>query len=74
MQRRGLFNASSIAPRILIDHPYLGQPYATTIGILELRVAKLPHILPYRVVSERIEIIRVFHESRDRPSAWHPSR
>ncbi|MBV9051840.1 MAG: type II toxin-antitoxin system RelE/ParE family toxin [Hyphomicrobiales bacterium] len=54
----------------MIDHPYLGQPSATTIGIHELRVARLPYVLPYRVVNERIEILRVFHESQDRPSAW----
>ena len=54
----------------LIDHPYLGQPSATTDGIHELRVARLPYLLPYLVVNERIEILRVFHESQDKPPAW----
>ncbi|MBW0003765.1 MAG: type II toxin-antitoxin system RelE/ParE family toxin [Hyphomicrobiales bacterium] len=54
----------------LIDHPYLGPPSATTDGVHELQVARLPYVLPYRVVNERIEILRVFHESQDRPSAW----
>jgi toxin ParE1/3/4 len=54
----------------LIDHPYLGHPSDSTDGVHELRVARLPYLLPYRVVNERIEILRVFHESQDKPSAW----
>jgi toxin ParE1/3/4 len=36
----------------------------------ELQVARLPYFLPYRVVDDRIEILRIFHESQERPSAW----
>jgi len=54
----------------LIDNPYLGRPSESVDGVHELQVAKLPYLLPYRVVADRIEILRVFHESQDRPSAW----
>ena len=54
----------------LIDHPYLGHPSDSTDGVHELGVARLPYVLPYRVVNERIEILRVFHESQDEPSTW----
>ena len=50
----------------LADNPYLGHPSSSTDGVHELQVPRLP----YRVVGERIEILRVFHESQDRPSAW----
>lgn len=54
----------------LIDNPYLGHPSESTDGIHELQVARLPYFLPYRVVDGRIEILRIFHESQERPSAW----
>jgi addiction module RelE/StbE family toxin len=54
----------------LMDNPYLGHPSDSTDGVHELQVARLPYLLPYRVVDDRIEILRVFHESQDRPSAW----
>jgi toxin ParE1/3/4 len=54
----------------LADNPYLGHPSASTDGVHELQVAKLPYLLPYRVVGERIEILRIFHESQGRPAIW----
>jgi toxin ParE1/3/4 len=54
----------------LMDNPYLGHPSASTDGVHELQVARLPYLLPYRVVDDRIEILRVFHEAQDRPSTW----
>ena len=54
----------------LIDNPHLGHPSDSTDGVHELQVARPPCLIPYRVVDDRIEILRVFHESQDRPSAW----
>jgi plasmid stabilization system protein ParE len=54
----------------LIDNPYLGHPSESTDGVHELQVARLPYLLPYRVVDGRVEILRVFHESQDRSSKW----
>jgi plasmid stabilization system protein ParE len=54
----------------LADNPYLGRPSSSTDEIHELQVSGLPYLLPYRVADGRIEILRVFHESQDRPSTW----
>jgi addiction module RelE/StbE family toxin len=69
-----------VAPRIiqrivrsafgLLDNPYLGHPSESTNGVHELQVSRLPYLLPYKVIDDRIEILRVFHESQDRPSTW----
>ncbi len=58
----------------LIDNPYLGRPGESAAGVHEWRVARLPHLLPYRVVDDRIEILRVFDESQDRPQVWRGER
>ena len=54
----------------LANNPYLGRPSESVDGIHELQVSRLPYLLPYRVVKDRIEILRVFHESQNRPSTW----
>ena len=54
----------------LLDHPFLGKPSEPTEGAHELQIAKLPYLLPYRVVGERIEILQVFDESLPRPEGW----
>lgn len=55
---------------LLIDNPHLGRRSESTDGVHELQVAHVPYLLPYRVIDDRIEILRVFHESQDRPSGW----
>ena len=68
--------ANSILQRIvnsatlLASNPYLGHPSESTEGVHELQVAKLPYCLPYRVVQDRVEILRVFHQARERPEEW----
>ncbi len=54
----------------LAENPHLGSPSESVDGIHELHVARLPYLLPYRVMGDRIEILRVFHEAQDRPSTW----
>ena len=54
----------------LIENPHLGRPSESVEGIHELHVPRLPYLLPYRVIDDRVEILRVFHEAQDRPSAW----
>jgi toxin ParE1/3/4 len=54
----------------LIENPHLGRPSESVDGIHELHVAQAPYLLPYRVMGEQIEILRVFHEAQDRPSVW----
>ena len=54
----------------LIENPHLGRPSESVDGIHELRVAHVPYLLPYRVIGDQIEILRVFHDAQDRPSTW----
>ena len=54
----------------LIENPYIGGPSESIDGVHEIQVPRLPYLIPYRVVADRVEILRVFHESQDRPSSW----
>ena len=58
------------AAELLLDQPFLGHPAESTDGVHELQVPRLPYLLPYRVVADRIEILRVFHEAQDKPTVW----
>jgi toxin ParE1/3/4 len=50
----------------LKQHPSLGRPGRVT-GTRELVVPGTPYIIPYRVHTGVIEIIRVFHAARKWP-------
>lgn len=47
----------------LSQYPNSGRP-GRVEGTLELVIPKLPYIVPYRLIRERIEILRVFHAAR----------
>ncbi|MGD1037985.1 MAG: type II toxin-antitoxin system RelE/ParE family toxin [Roseiarcus sp.] len=72
----GKAKASGVLQRIvhgasrLIEKPFLGHVSDSVDGVLELHVENTPYLLPYRVVDRHVRILRVFHESQDRPSAW----
>ena len=51
------------------EQPNLGRP-GRIPGTRELVVANLPYILPYRVRSDTVEILRVFHTSRKWPEIF----
>lgn len=53
------------AVKKLSDNPAIGRPGRA--GIRELVVSNTPYIIPYRVRSGEIEILRVLHSSRKRP-------
>lgn len=53
----------------LAKHSGLGRPGRVS-GIRELVVPKTRYIVPYRVRSETVEILRVFHASRRLPQRW----
>ena len=57
-------NASRLAA-----HPRLGRPTEVQ-DIRQISVAGLPFLVPYRVRDDRVEILRVFHTARERPSKW----
>jgi addiction module RelE/StbE family toxin len=70
--------ARKVASRIrktvphLTAHPHLGRP-TDVQDIREMTVAGLPDLLAYRVREDRIEILRVFHTSQQRPESWEES-
>ncbi len=55
----------------LTDHPAQGRP-GRIHGTRELVVPKTRYIIPYRVRPSlnRVEILRVFHTSRQLPKRW----
>jgi addiction module RelE/StbE family toxin len=52
--------------RTLASHPYLGRP-GRVANTRELVVTSTPFIVAYRVVSDRAEILAVFHSARRWP-------
>jgi len=52
------------AVNLLADFPQLGR-LGRKAGTQDLVVPRLPYIVPYRRRSDRIEIIRILHTSRN---------
>lgn len=50
----------------LAHHPGQGRPGRVN-GTRELVISETPYIVPYRVVDNRVEILRVLHTSRQWP-------
>jgi len=48
------------AIELLADQPHIGRP-GRIVGIRELVISGTPYIIPYRVRSNRLELIAVFH-------------
>jgi toxin ParE1/3/4 len=57
------------AARLLSDQPDAGRP-GRVHGTRELVIADTPFILPYRVVQNTIQILRVLHGSRSWPEQF----
>jgi toxin ParE1/3/4 len=53
----------------LAENPGLGRP-GRVPGTRELPVHKTRYIVPYRVRTNLVEILRVFHTSRRPPKRW----
>jgi toxin ParE1/3/4 len=52
--------------RLLADLPHRGRP-GRWPGTRELVIPGTPYLVPYRVTSDLIEILRVFHSARRWP-------
>jgi toxin ParE1/3/4 len=57
------------AARLLSDQPNAGRP-GRVHGTRELVIADTPFILPYRVVQNTVQILRVLHGSRSWPEQF----
>lgn len=54
---------------LLNEQPYIGHTIDDD-DILEWHIPGLPYTLPYRIVHNEIQILRVFHEAQNKPSKW----
>ena len=54
---------------LLSEQPYIGH-ITDDDEILEWHIPRLPYTLPYRIVNDEIQILRVFHENQNKPSKW----
>ena len=57
------------AARLLSDQPNAGRP-GRVHGTRELVIADTPFILPYRVVKNTVQILRVLHGARKWPEQF----
>lgn len=67
--------AADVASRIrkafdlITERPEIGRPTPIP-NLREWSIPGLPYVIPYRVRGDKVEILRVFHTSRQRPSRW----
>lgn len=67
--------AQSVANRIkqslilLTEQPHIGH-LTDDDDVLEWHVPGLPYSIPYQIVNNQIQILRVFHEAQHRPDSW----
>jgi toxin ParE1/3/4 len=54
---------------LLPSHPEMGRP-GRVPGTRELVIPRTPFIVPYRVVGNTVQILRVFHGARRWPEAF----
>lgn len=53
----------------LRDHPHGGRP-GRVPGTRELVIAKTPYLAPYQVIGDTLQILRVYHGSRQWPERF----
>jgi toxin ParE1/3/4 len=57
------------ATQLLLDNPAQGRP-GRVPGTRELILQRYPYLIPYRVVDNQIQVLRVFHTRQQPPSSW----
>ena len=57
------------ATRILADHPHSGRA-GRVLGTRELVIGGTQYLLPYRVVGDEVQILRVLHGARKWPKGF----
>jgi plasmid stabilization system protein ParE len=57
------------AVEFIAERPSIGRPMFNG-ELREWSVPGLPYVIPYRVLTDAIEIIRFWHARRDRPKDW----
>lgn len=54
---------------LISEKPNIGRP-SSEYPTREWSVPGLPYLIPYRLNGDTVEIIRVWHTSRQRPEEW----
>lgn len=54
---------------LLLTSPQMGRS-GRVAGTREMVVSGTPYIVPYRIVDDRLQILRVYHGSRQWPGAF----
>lgn len=57
------------AMELIRQNPNVGRPTAGR-PTREWSIPGLPYLIPYRVKDEYVEVLRVFHTRRKRPTEW----
>lgn len=57
------------AVNALEDQPHLGRP-GRVKGTRELVINGYPYLIPFRVINNEVQILRVFHTKRKPPLKW----
>lgn len=55
--------------QLLPEHPYMGHPTELE-DVYEKQVIGLPFLIPYRVVGQQLQVLRIFHEAQMNPEEW----
>lgn len=50
-------------------NPNVGRP-GRIQPVREWSIPKWPYIIPYRIVGDDIEVLRIWHTRRDKPEIW----
>ncbi len=69
----GQLRKISKSAALLKTQPYMGHPSPndTDDDVLEWNIPSTTYTLPYMVVGDEIQILRVFDQKRKRPESWH---
>jgi plasmid stabilization system protein ParE len=54
---------------LITARPEIGRPTRWP-NVREWSIPGLPYLIPYRIKDNEIQILRVWHTSRNRPSEW----
>jgi toxin ParE1/3/4 len=57
------------AVELIATRPEIGRQNADGAA-REWSAPGLPYVIPYRIVGDVLEVVRVWHTSRDRPEKW----
>ena len=55
--------------RLIQENPLIGNKTYQD-DLLEWHIPKIPFTLPYRIKNNQIQILRVFHQSQNKPDYW----